>query len=199
MAASDFEVKGLDEKVKELKKIMTDDPYFQRRVNEAIRRILKEARKRVSEEAKTIFKEDPRHAYRAVRSSVYKKLLGGQLNILSRRKAGKETSYEKPKKGLPAGRGGNRWGISGRTLKVDNYEGMDRGFILRFVNEGTVDRNIHSYTGKDGNRHSLMSGNGNRGSLSGQNWFSYASKRALEDAMGSLQEFIDEIITKQIR
>lgn len=197
MAGNTFELEGLHEQVANLRKIMTDDPSFNKKVNNVIRRILKEARKRVSDDAKTIFKEDPRHAHKAVRSAVYKKILGGQINILSRRKAGKPTTYQKPLKGLPK-RGGNRWGVSARTLLLEGYEGLDRGFILRFVNEGTSQRSIQSYTSKDGKRHSLMSGGGNRGSLTGKNWFGSSSQKALEDALGGLQEFIDEIITQQL-
>ena len=212
--AHDFELEGLHEQIKNLKKIMSDDPTFQKKVNNVIRRVLKDAKKKVTSDAKNVLENDPRQAYKAVRTTVYRKLLGGNINILSRRKAGQPGNYQKPKKGLPK-RGGNRWGISGRTIAMEGYQGADRGFILRF-SQGTVDRAIHSYTGKDGERHDLRSGSvshllfnkkgrisghaigGNRGRIGGRNWFGSSSHQALEQAVGSLQNFIDEIIRQEL-
>ena len=212
--AGSFELQGLHEQIANLKKIMSDDPTFHKKVNNAIRRVLKDARKKVSQDGRGILENDPRQAYKAIRTTVYRKLLGGNINILSRRKAGKPGNYQKPKKGLPR-RGGNRWGISSRTIAMDGYQGMDRGFILRF-SQGTVDRAIHSYTGKDGERHDLGSGSvshlilnkrgkivghaigGNRGRIKGSQWFGSSSQNALEQAIGSLQDFIDEIIRQEL-
>lgn len=193
---------------------MSDDPNFQKKVNNAIRRILRDARKRLMGDASEVLKNDPRQAYKAIRTTVYRKLLGGNINILSRRKAGKPGNYKKPRKGLPK-RGGNRWGISSRTIAMEGYQGMDRSFILRF-SQGTVDRAIHSYTGKDGQRHDLRSGGvshlllnkkgkiaghsigGNRGRITGSSWFGSSSQYALEQAIGKLQDFIDEIIRQEV-
>lgn len=212
--AGSLELEGLHEQITKLKKIMSDDPTFQKKVNNVIRRVLKDARKKVSQDARGVLDNDPRQAYKAVRTAVYRKLLGGNINILSRRKAGKPGSYQKPKKGLSK-RGGNRWGISARTIAMEGYPGMDRGFILRF-SQGTVDRAIHSYTGKDGKRHDLRSGSvsqllgktrdgkirhaigGNRGRITGSQWFGSSSQYALEQAIGSLNDFIDEIIRQEV-
>lgn len=201
-----FDVEGLAEQVKKLKAMMSDDPSFRKRVNNVIRRVLMEARKQVMENAKDVLDSDPRHAYRAVRSAVYKRILGGQLNILAKRKAGAPTNYQKPRKGLPK-RGGNRWGRSARTKAIEGYEGSDRGFILRFVNAGTVDRGIRSYTDKSGTVHDLRSASsmniktrglsGNRGNIKARNWFGSASQRALESAAGNMDEFIDKVINEE--
>ena len=206
MAAGTFEVEGLQEQVKQLKKIMSDDPDFRKRVNAVIKRILNEARKQVMASAKGELDNDQRHAYKAVRSAVYKRILGGQINILQRRKAGNPTSYRKPLKGLPK-RGGNRWGRSARTKALEGYEGMDRGFILRFINAGTEDRMILSYTNKNGENHSLRGGStsniktrargGNRGQIAGRNWFGSASQQALEKAAESMEAFIDRVINEE--
>lgn len=206
MAQDAFTIEGYDEQMKQLKRMMTDDPTFRRRINAVIGQVLKEARKAISEDAKNVVKNDPRHAYKAVRSAVYKRILGGQVNILSRRKAGTPTNYRKPLKGLPK-RGGNRWGRSQRTKDIEGYEGMDRGFILRFINAGTADRGITSYTDRMGTRHSLGSASsqnwkthaltGNRGSISARNWFGGASHAALEKASLQLQELIDRIIANE--
>lgn len=186
--------------------MMSDDPGFRRRVNAVIKQVLNEARKEISQDASEVLKNDPRKAYKAVRSAVYKRLLGGQVNILQRRKAGQPTNYRKPLKGLPK-RGGNRWGRSERTKAIEGYEGMDRGFILRFINAGTVDRGIRSYTDKDGKVHDLRTASsmniktralsGNRGSIAARNWFGSASHKALEKASAQMQELIDKIIAQE--
>lgn len=193
-----FDVEGLAEQVKQLKAMMSDDPGFRKRVNNVIRRVLMEARKQVSEDAKGVLDNDPRHAYKAVRSAVYKRILGGQLNILAKRKAGQPGNYQKPRKGLPP-RGGNRWGRSARTKAIEGYEGSDRGFVLRFVNAGASGRAIRSFTGKDGERHSLRTSvkGGNRGSIAPRNWFGQASQKALEHAAGNMDEFIDKVIKEE--
>lgn len=206
MAQDAFTIEGYDEQMKQLKRMMTDDPTFRRRINAVLGQVLKEARKAISEDAKNVVKNDPRHAYKAVRSAVYKRILGGQVNILQKRKAGSPGNYQKPRKGLPK-RGGNRWGRSERTKQLEGYEGMDRGFILRFLNAGTADRGITSYTDSGGTRHSLRSASsqnwkthaltGNRGSITARNWFSGASHAALEKASLQLQELIDKIIANE--
>ena len=206
MAQDAFTIEGYDEQMKQLKRMMTDDPTFRRRINAVLGQVLKEARKSISEDAKNVVKNDPRHAYKAVRSAVYKRILGGQVNILQKRKAGSPTGYRKPLKGLPR-RGGNRWGRSQRTKDLEGYEGTDRGFILRFLNAGTADRGITSYTDSTGTRHSLGSASsqnwkthaltGNRGSISARNWFGGSSHSALEKASLQLQELIDRIIANE--
>lgn len=206
MASKTIEIEGLDEQVKQLRRMMSEDPYFRRRVNAVIKTVLSEARREVTQHAQGAMDSDPRHAYKAVRSAVYRRILGGNLNILQKRKAGAPGNYQKPRKGLPK-RGGNRWGLSQRTKDLEGYEGMDRGFILRFLNAGATDRGITSYTDHTGTRHSLRSASsqnikthaltGNRGSIAPRNWFGQASQQALESASASMQEFIDQIINEE--
>ena len=198
MAAATFEIQGLAEQVEKLRGLMSDDPDFRRRVNAVIRKILQVARKDIMESATGVMDTDPRHAYKAVRSAVYKRLLGGQVNILAKRRAGTPTAYQKPRKGLPK-RGGNRWGRSARTKAMEGYEGTDRGFILRFINAGTDVRSIHSYTAKDGNSHDLSVRTSNRGRIAQRNWFGGASQMALEKASLDMQDFIDKVINEEFR
>ena len=206
MAQDAFTIEGYEEQLKQLKSMMSDDPTFRRRINGVIKQVLNEARKQISQQAKDVVKNDPRSAFKAVRSAVYKRILGGQVNILQKRKAGTPTNYQKPRKGLPK-RGGNRWGRSQRTKDLEGYQGMDRGFVLRFLNAGTDDREIRSYTDKDGTRHDLRSGGirnmsthavgGNRGSIAARNWFGSASHTALQQASAEMQELIDRIIANE--
>ena len=203
--AKTFETEGFAELQKQLEHLQTKDPRMRDNIRAAIRRVLAQVKKAMSNSAREGLQmdSDPRNAYKAVRYAVYKRLLGGQVNILARRKAGKPTNYQKQKKGLPK-RGGNRWGRSDRTVALESYEGADRGFILRFLNAGTDDRSIRSYTDKGGDRRDLRSGGiqdrktralgGNRGSIKARNWFGPRSQKELEAASYNLQNMIDDII-----
>lgn len=198
MASKTIEIEGLDEQVKQLRRMMSEDPYFRRRVNAVIKTVLSEARREVTQHAQGAMDSDPRHAYKAVRTAVYRRILGGNLNILQKRKAGAPGNYQKPRKGLPL-RGGNRWGRSERTKQLEGYEGADRGFILRFINAGASNRAIRSYTDSSGTRHDLLTHakGGSRGNISARNWFGQASQQALESASASMQDFIDQIINEE--
>ena len=198
-------ITGLDAFEKKIKEIETTNPGFEKRLRGVIRKVLGEARAKLSKDATSglQMKSDPRKAYKAVRYAVYKRLFGGQVNILQSRKAGAMNLYEPPKKGLPK-RGGNRVLRSKRTTDIMSYQGKDRGFILRFLNQGTGDRAIHQM----GNR-ALRTGSvsilatkslgGNRGSITARNWFGSASQRELENVAGHLQDIIDKIINDEFK
>lgn len=198
-------ITGIDAFEKKIKEIETTNPGFEKRLRGVIRKVLGEARANLSKDATTglNMKSDPRKAYKAVRYAVYKRLFGGQVNILQSRKAGAMNLYEPPKKGLPK-RGGNRVLRSKRTTDIMSYQGKDRGFILRFLNQGTSDRAIHQM----GNR-TLRTGGvsilatrslgGNRGSISARNWFGGASQKELENVAGHLQDIIDKVINDEFK
>lgn len=201
-------ITGLDAFEKKIKEIETTNPGFEKRLRGVIRKVLGEARAKLSEDATSglQMKSDPRKAYKAVRYAVYKRILGGQVNILQSRKAGSMSLYEPQRKGTsdPKGRGGNRVTRTKRTEDIMSYQGKDRGFILRFLNQGTGDRAIHSM----GNR-ALRTGGvsilatkslgGNRGSISARNWFGSASQRELENVAGHLQDIIDKVINDEFK
>lgn len=192
-----FKIEGFAEAKKKLEAIMTEDPTFRHRLHAAMSKILKEVRNATASGIKGDIPADPRQAYRAVRHAVYKRILGGQVNILSKRKAGRPGNYRKPQKGLPA-RGGNRWGRSERTIALEGYTGTDRGFVLRFLNAGTDDRYIRSYTAKDGNRYSIKPRrkDGDRGRIAARNFFGPTSQKEMEQATVKLQDLIDSIINE---
>lgn len=199
-------ITGLDAFEKKIKQIETTNPGFEKRLREVIRKVLGEARANLSKNATSglDMKSDPRKAYKAVRYAVYKRVLGGQVNILQSRKAGAMSLYEPQRKGTsdPKGRGGNRVTRTKRTDDIMSYQGKDRGFILRFLNQGTGDRAIHQM----GNR-ALRTGGvsilatkslgGNRGSISARNWFGGASHKELENVAGHLQDIIDKVIKEE--
>ena len=201
-------ITGLDAFEKKIKEIETTNPGFEKRLKGVIRKVLGEARAELSKDATSglQMKSDPRKAYKAVRYAVYKRLFGGQVNILQSRKAGSMSLYEPQRKGTsdPKGRGGNRVTRTKRTENIMSYQGKDRGFILRFLNQGTGDRAIHSM----GNR-ALRTGGvsilatkslgGNRGSISARNWFGGASQKELENVAGHLQDIIDKVINDEFK
>lgn len=190
-------IEGIDELEKKLTRMRTDDPTFEKRLRGAVREILMEARKELTKDAKDglQMESDPRSAYKAVRSSVYKRLFGGQVNILNSRRAGKGKLYEPERKGLPK-RGGNRRPRSKRTQQLMSYQGKDRGFILRFLNQGTDTRNIN-FTPDDKRKEDKWNthpNTGNRKSITARNWFRGASLQQMQRAAERLQGLIDKII-----
>lgn len=195
-------VTGLSEFEAQLKKLKTDNPGFEKRLRGVIRKVLGEVRTKMQQSAQTDLQmqSDPRKAYKAVRHAVYKRLFGGQVNILPSSKTVKG-HYEPPRKGLPA-RGGNRRPRSQRTQDLLDYEGISRGFVLRFLNAGTKGR----YSGYGRNGRTLADydrfimnhdGRGFRGSIAARNWFGPRSHQELENAAGRIQEIIDRVINEE--
>lgn len=207
MAQGTVEITGLAEQRKHLEQLLTDNPDMKRRLQGCIRKILMEARSRLSKEAQSglEMQADPRRAYKAIRSAVYRRILGGQVNILSPRRAsgGGKSSYEPPRN--PSKRGGNRRPRSQRTQDMMGYEGSQRGFVLRFLNQGTQPR--YSGYGRNGNnarereiyQKHHADGRGNRGSISARNWFGGASHQQLEKASESLQQLIDRVLNEEFK
>jgi hypothetical protein len=185
-----FEVDGLVKQKQELESLMMSNPEMEKRVQKLIRQVLLSARRMVSNDAKGVMKSDPRQAYKAVKSSVYKRILGGSVSILNRKNAKGGGSYEPPRKLRQGQRGGNRVPRSQRTQQVMSYEGADRAFILRFLNAGTDVREAGTRSGR-------MSGN--RGRIAPRNFFANSSHTAMQKAAEQLSTLIDEMIKKEIR
>lgn len=194
-----IETLGLKETQEAFKRIMTDSPGMDRRLRSAIRRILSEVVRRMSADAKAglNMKSDPRQAYRAVRHSVYRRIFGGNVNIVSRGQGG--SSFDWMTRPVRTGRGGNRWGRSERTRQISGYTGKDRGIVLRILNAGTPGRIITSYTDRTGSRHSIMSGTGNRGSISPRNWFAPKSMAEMERAAQQIDQIINDILKDEFK
>ena len=171
------------EQQKVLEAALSTNPNTQKVLQKLIRKALMEVRPELVSAARGALGSDPRGAANGIRLSVYKKILGGNVNILNmRRKAGAPTSYEPPRKLQPHQRGGNRVPRGKRTDTVMHYGPHDRQFILRFINSGTGDR----MAGTRGGRLS-----GNRGSIAARNFFRGAGERALTKAADNLATLID--------
>ena len=171
------------EQRKVLEQALSTNPKTQKALQNLIRRVVMEVRPQLVAAARGAMGSDPRGAANGIRLSVYKKILGGNVNILNmRKKAGNPTTYEPSRKLQPHQRGGNRVPRGERTNKVMHYGPHDRQFILRFINSGTSDR----MAGTRGGRLS-----GNRGSIAARNFFGSAGSSALTKAADNLSTLID--------
>lgn len=162
-----------------LEKAMMSHPEMEKKVRSILRSVLTRARKELTQDTRAVVGSDPREAYRAVKRSVYKRVLGGSLSYLPPKKSAGSSSYRPARKLRPGQRGGNRCPRSSATDRIDSYYGADRGFILRWLNSGTKQR---------------TSRYGNRGSISARHWFGNSSQARMEKASEEFERLIEEEI-----
>jgi hypothetical protein len=180
-------VYGVDADLEAFGRILTSDPQMKGLTRSLVTKILREARNNLSKDAKNYLKDDPRKAFRAVKYAVYKTAIGGNLSILQKKKgkAGARFQLVRTRKvdQNPNMRGGNRRPREEGRNRLDTYFGSDRGFILRFIGSGTVDRNTRF---------------GNRGSIRRTNWFGRTAPWQMEAAAERLSDAINEYVKTQI-
>lgn len=194
-----FEVDGLVKQKEALESLMMSNPEMEKRVQGLIRQVLLAARRMVSNDANGAMKSDPRQAYKAVKSAVYKRILGGSVSLYNKRGTGKGSNgYEPPRKGS-TGRGGNRRTRSERTKQIMGYEGSKRAFILRFLNEGVSGRSINfeSNDNRKVDKWNKHPNTGNRGNIAARNFFANSSHKALQQAAEQLDQLINDLIAKE--
>ena len=197
---STIEITGLEERIKQLGEASTKNPQMEKRIREVIRKVLLEVRKSMQRSAKVglNMNADPRNAYKAVRMAVYRRIFGGQVNILQSYGSKPGVYYEPPRH--PSNRGGNRMKQSDRTHDIMSYQGADRGFVLRFLNAGTEVR--YAGHGRNGRTESQRNrfimntgGRGHRSRIKERNWFGPRSQDELENAARNIDALIDDIIS----
>ena len=167
-----------------LEAMLVSNPDTAAAMRKLISQEVSKARAAVAQAASGALKNDPREAWKAVRRSVYKSILGGQVNILNQKGAASGSNGYRPARKLdsnPHQRGGNRRKRSAETDRIDGYIGKDRGFILRFVNSGTAERQTRY---------------GRRGSITARNWFPNIGQRELEAAAERLAVEIDRELVR---
>ena len=206
-----FEVEGFVEQRKELDKLLMSNPAMEKKVQGLIRKVLGAVRSSLGQAARDKMESDPRKAYKAVRTLVYKRILGGNVNILNKKRASGGSGSYTPTRTLNTGqRGGNRRPRSERSMRLESYYGSDRGFILRFLNAGTNERVINFLP--DSSRESVHRGSqggnlrkygktintGRRGHIAASNWFGQRSQKEMERASETLTQYIDELIRQTI-
>ena len=217
-----FEVTGLAELSKKLDALLTSSPGMEKRIKRIIGKALRQAEKKMeSYIASDVLKNDPRSARKALRYTVYRRILGGNLNILQGKRRGAVSSYT-PERHPSPGRGGNRKARSERTIRMEGYEGADRSFILRFQNAGArvgggnrslgrTNFKVDEHRGKV--RRGIQGGNtsfphygrlgnvntGNRGHIAAQNWFGNVSDRYMSEVAASIEYEVDKAIAEEFK
>jgi hypothetical protein len=209
-----FEVEGFVEQRKELDRLLMSNPAMEKKVQGLIRKVLAAVKKSLGQAARDnkVMKSDPRNAYKAIRTAVYKRILGGNVNILNKRRASSAGGSYNPTRTLRSGkRGGNRKARNERTYRLESYEGSDRGFILRFLNAGTDERHVkflpdsrreHVHRGSQGGnikKYGKTINTGRRGRIKARNWFGSRSQREMEAAANNLEKFIDALIQQELK
>lgn len=164
------------EQQRALEAALSTSPKAEKVLRKIIRKYVKEARTQVV--SGIHFKNgDPRKTAWAVRTAVYKKVLGANINIFNSSKAHGANSYEPPRKLRPGQRGGNRLPRSYDTQRMMHYAPQDRGMIMRWQNEGTGERTTRY---------------GNRGSIAARNFFRPLGDRAMGQMRDNLAKAIEE-------
>lgn len=187
--ASALEVIGLDTQKQNIDRLISTNPDMETRLRSVVKRALLAARQTVENKARMVVGHgyphsngDPRAAYRAVRSAVYRRILGGNINILTdRRASGGGGDVSPQRRGLDKNgqRRGNHQPVGPLTQRMRGYGGKERGMILRWLNDGTQGR---------------TSRYGNRGSIAGGGWFAGAAQSAIEEAAMEIDRRIEELI-----
>lgn len=200
--AETIKIEGLAELDKKIQQIRTDNPDFEKRLRSAIRKVMGEVRASLQSNAQSglQMQSDPRKAYKAVRYAVYKRILGGQVNILDPRRVQK-APYNPPRKQRTSIRGGNRMERSDRTQDLLDYYGASRAFVLRFLNAGTEMRYNGGRNGRTREERDTFilhhGGRGFRGRIAPRNWFGPRSHEELQKAAANIQALIDKVINDE--
>lgn len=152
-------------------------------------KVAKPVKTDVQRAARASMRKDPRKAWKGVRIITLKKGQGVVVGLLDPKKAGVMRIPPRPT--------GGKSGIrrhrprSARTNQVDGYQGADRSFILRMLNQGTSER--VAYVG------SSLRGKGTsakRGKLTAKRFFDRA-EAGMKRASESLAQELGKIIEKK--
>ena len=165
--------------------LLTHNREMDKKLNDLTKKVIRKARGELVKNARVglDMDSDPRSAYRAIKSTVYRRIKGGNVSILSKRRASSKR-FPLP----PTTRTRSK-----RTEQLLSYYGADRGFVLRFLNSGVPNpRTVKGINGKHGFNSPAASGN--RGTIRSRNWFGHASQAEMERAAAELEKMIDELI-----
>lgn len=184
---NNFQVDGLVEQQQALEALMMKNPAMEKKVQGLIRKVLFAVRRSMSSAASGAMDSDPRKAYKAVKAAVYRRILGGSVSILSKRRAGKRLpeppvvhKLETRTNSKGNHRGGNRMPRSQRTIDLMTYDGPDRSFVLRALNAGTRSR----YRGSR---------------IRPSNFFGSRARQSMANAATDLAKLIDELIKQEMK
>lgn len=153
-------------------------------------KVAKPVKTDVQRAARASMRKDPRKAWKGVRLITLKKGKGVVVGLLDPRKAGNAMAVPQRPTGGKSGIRRNRK-RSERTNQVDGYQGADRSFILRMLNQGTVERN--AFVGSNIRNRGTKA---NRGKLSAKRFFDRA-EAGMRRANDALAQELGKIIEKK--
>lgn len=161
-------------------------------IRKVFAKVAKPVKKDVQQGYLGAVKSDRRKAVKGVRVITLKKGQGVVVGLLNPRKASGAMAVPERPKGGRSGIRRNR-SRSKRTNQVDGYQGADRSFLLRIVNQGTKNG-----PRKAGTRGTLRK-TANRGELTGKPFFQRAESgmRRASQALGTELGKIIEKKTKE--
>lgn len=185
----DLSIKN-EQVIKMLDRLVYEKMVEAKDIRSSLRRAAKPVKKAVEDEFKANFPRDPRNTWKGVRIITLRKARGVVVGILNRNKAGNPSSYVAPR--------GGRSGItrnrpkSDRTKTVERYQGGDRAWIMRILNQGTVNGPRSAYVGSTkrglGNR-------ANRGNISAKKFFK-AGEAKMKEAEQIFIKELSKVIEK---
>ena len=177
-----------------LEKLLSTDRTMEQEMRKLVAKVLQTAVREVSSAASSAIQSDPKGTARAVRKMIYKQVLGGNVNIINKKRASGGGSV-----------GGSRRGRTQRTEQIMSYQGKDRQFILRFLDSGTNSRVTTHMNGHTIMRtqkvpwHTYKSGQvGGRGAITPRNFFGPAAEQAIEKAANQLSVLIEQLYKQRI-
>ena len=199
-----FEVKTNQVNVsrKHIEAMLTANPDVKKALQDLIREEIAKARGRLKEDIKAALPGSKMESYRSVRRQVYNSVLGGDLNINNMKRGTASWRWVQKTRKIdlnPHQRGGNRRRRTARSAQIEGYEGKARGFILRFVNDGTKQRFIggrNTYKSNIEYLDRIAKGTGNRGRIAPRNFFYSNAEREINIAATTIASMIDKELEK---
>ena len=158
-------------------------------IRKVFARVAKPVKQTVQQAARASMKKDPRKAWKGVRVITLKNGQGVVVGLLNPRKAGNAMAVGSNSTG---GRSGIRRKRkrSARTNQVDGYQGADRSFILRIINQGI--KNPPRMAGKRG----TLKKEADRGEITAKRFFDRAAS-GMQRASQSLAQELGKIIEQK--
>lgn len=161
-------------------------------IRKVFAKVAKPVKVSVQQGARSAMRSDPRKAWKAVRVITLKGGKGVVVGLLNPRKAGNAMSVPQKATGGKSGIRRHRK-RSARTNQVDGYQGADRAWLLRIVNQGT---------GKNGPRMAGTRGTlkkeAYRGEITAKRFFDRA-EAGMKQASQSLASELGKIIEKRMK
>ena len=160
-------------------------------VRRVFAKVAKPVKVSVQQGARSAMRSDPRKAWKAVRVITLKGGKGVVVGLLNPRKVGNAMSVPQKATGGKSGIRRHRK-RSARTNQVDGYQGADRAWLLRIINQGTV--NGPRMAGTRG----TLKKEANRGELTAKRFFDRAES-GMKQASQSLAAELGKIIEKRVK